>query len=206
MKYAIKDLKENMAATHLRGLPISLKDSLIISKFIKGKNVQKVKTYLEEVVALKRAIPYTKYNGDRGHKRGNMAAGRYPVKAAKNFLTLIKSAESNAVAKGLNADKLIISAIIPNKGNVGYHYGRRRGLKTKSVHIQLYLEESAKAETKTVTKKKAPAKKEEKVEEKKEATEKPKAEVKEEKKDEPKTPAKKKEIAEETKEEEVKND
>lgn len=192
MKYAIKEMKENMAATQLRGLPISLKDSIMIANFIKGKNVQKVKKYLGEVISLDRAIPYTRYNSDRGHKKGNMAAGRFPVKACKNFLIVIKSAESNAIAKGLNVDKLIIAAVIPNKGNVGYHFGRRRGLKTKSVHIQLYVEESTVKADKKVKK---PAKKEEKV-----AEEKPKIEVK---KEAPKKEEAKEKVAEPKAEEKV---
>jgi len=208
MKYAIKELKENMAATQLRGLPISLKDSIMIANFIKGKNVQKVKTFLEEVVSLDRAIPYTRYNSDRGHKKGNMAAGRYPVKACKNFLMVVKSAESNAIAKGLNADKLIVAAVIPNKGNVGYHFGRRRGLKTKSVHVQLYVEEStikADKKVKKTTAKKEAVKAEKEVEAKTEVkTEAPKKEA--EVKTEVKEDVKAEEPAKEEVKEEVKND
>ncbi|MBW3021016.1 50S ribosomal protein L22 [Candidatus Woesearchaeota archaeon] len=155
MKYTIKDIKENMAVAQSTGLPLSLKDSIIVSKYLKGKTTTRAKRDLEEVTNLKRVIPYTKFNSDRGHKRGTVAAGRFPVKAAKNFLMLIKSVEKNASAKGLNVENLVITNIIPNKGNVGYHYGRRRGLKTKSVHIQIYVEESSAKATKKVAKKTA---------------------------------------------------
>jgi len=158
MKYAIKDVKENMAVAMSLGSPISLKDSIMISNYLKGMSVIKAKIFLKNVIDLKSAVPYTRFNSDRGHKRGKIAAGRFPVKAAKYFMNLIESAESNATDKGLNGESLFIRNIISNKGHVGYHYGRRRGLRTKSVHLQIYLEELEKSNKKDVSKKKAVSK------------------------------------------------
>lgn len=165
MKYTM-NTKETVAKAQILNAPISLKVSVVMSDFFKGKSTEKAKAYLEEVIVEKKAIPFTKFNSDRGHKKG-MGPGRYPKKASQYFISLIKAAEANAGAKGLSSN-LIIANIIPNKGNVGYHYGRRRGLKTKATHLQIYLEESAvkKVEKKEV--KKTEAKIEQKVEDNKE--------------------------------------
>jgi len=139
MKYTM-NTKESVVKAQIVNAPISLKVSVVMSSFLKGKSTEKAKSYLEDVINEKKAIPFSRFNKDRGHKRG-IGPGRYPKKASKYFISLIKAAEANASLKGLNSN-LIITNIISNKGNVGYHYGRRRGLKTKATHLQIYVEES----------------------------------------------------------------
>ena len=65
-----------------RNIGISRKDSVEVANFIRGKMVSKAKILLEGVIAKDVVVPYRRYNRDRGHKRGKVAAGRYPVKTS----------------------------------------------------------------------------------------------------------------------------
>ena len=124
-----------------RNIGISRKDSVEVANFVRGKMVSKVKVMLEGVIDKKVVVPFRRYNRDRGHKRGKVAAGRYPVKTSTEFLKLLKSAESNAINKGMNADDLFISAIIANKGNGQMHHGRKRGREMKRTHLEIEVKE-----------------------------------------------------------------
>ena len=202
---------ENCAKAVGVALPISRKQSIMICKFVRNKSVQLAKKHLAEVIEKKRAVPFTRFNDDMGHKAG-MASGRYPIKACQHILALLESAESNAQFKGLSTADLIITHISAQKGPDTWRYGRHIRRQAKRTHIEIILEERKKAKEEKPAKKKAAPKKqakpapktepkpevkkeapkEEKVEKKPEApkakTEAPKAEekpaVKEEKKQE----------------------
>ena len=112
--------------------------------------------YLEEVIDLSRAVPFKTFNTDVGHKKG-MAAGRYPQKAAKEFLRMVKSVESNAQSKGLNTSNLKIITLLSNKASIPATGGRhRRG--TKRTHLEIEVKEVvSKKSSKTPTKSKSKA-------------------------------------------------
>ena len=131
-----------------RNLEISKKDSVEIANFIRGRMISKAKYILEQVIAKKMAVPYKRFNRDRGHKRGRIAAGRYPVKASTTILSLIKSAEMNALNKGMNTDDLYISKMIANKGIGQMHHGRFRGRSMKRTHMEVALSEIKKKKKK----------------------------------------------------------
>ena len=99
MKTSYQGNMEKTARAVGTNLPISTKVSYEIANAIRGKDAKKTVSYLENVVALKQAVPYKRYNMDVGHKPGKMAAGRYPVKAASNFIKVLKNAIANAVNK-----------------------------------------------------------------------------------------------------------
>jgi large subunit ribosomal protein L22 len=213
--------EEHIAKASSLNLAISTKHSVEISNFLRYKPLSFAKAYLEDVIEMKKAIPLKRFNTDVGHKVG-MAAGRYPVKAAKMFLVLLNSVEANAQFKGLNTSGLKITKILSNKASIPSTGGRSR-TGTKRTHLEIEVKEMrAKKEDKKVkteaktealkTEVKTEEKKEEPVAEVKEEakTEKvPKEEVKEEPKVEVKTEEKKEEPVAEVKEEakeEVKED
>jgi large subunit ribosomal protein L22 len=132
--------KEMMAKAVGRSLPISTKQSIAISQFIRGKNVQKMKTFLEDVIKQKRAVPFTRFTNGLGHKPG-IGPGRYPKKAAKEFLSLLKSAEANAQINGLNTANLVIGMVKSNKASTSWHYGRQRRTQMKRSNIDIILTE-----------------------------------------------------------------
>jgi large subunit ribosomal protein L22 len=199
--------KEHMARVVGRSLPISVKVSIEICNSIRKMPVAAAKTLLREVLAMKKAIKFTRFTNGVGHRKGNdIGAGRYPQKAASHILGLIETAEANAQFKGLNTAALIIKHIsVQNAGNQ-WRYGRHRRRKMKRAHVELVLEEGKieekKAEekkgAKPAVKKEAPKTEQPKPAEKKEAP-------KPEKKPEPK-PAEKKEAPKEEKKPEPKKE
>lgn len=85
--------------THIR---VHYKHCREISHAIKGMKLNRAKTYLEEVLVHKSAIPFTKYTGGIGrHAVGKQykAPGdkvAFPEKATRVFLDLLRNVESNA--------------------------------------------------------------------------------------------------------------
>ena len=148
----------NMAKASTFAMPVSYKHVLEISHMIKGKEVAKAAKMLEEVVALKRPVPFRKYNhGGVGQKRG-IGTGRYPEKAAGQVLRLLLSVEANAKNKGLSTEGLIIHRICPQKAPKAWHYGRQSRRRMKRSDLQIVLIEKskdAKASEKTAAKAKA---------------------------------------------------
>ena len=173
--------KAHIASAKALNLPISTKHSVEISHQLRYKNTTFAKQFLEKVAALKEAVPYRRFRRDIGHKKG-MSTGRFPQKAAKEFLRLVKAVESNAQVKGLNTSNLKIIKLVSNKAPIPLTGGRQRH-GTKRTHIEIEVKEGK--ETKKEKKdKKSTAKKEEvkKIDEsKKEVEKKVEKEVKESK-------------------------
>jgi large subunit ribosomal protein L22 len=127
-------------------LHISPKHSREICRAIKGMKTDQAIKYLEDVSALKQAVPFKRHNDGMGHRRGHMAAGRYPQKAAKEFIKLLVNAEANAEYKGLDSDHMKIAHIATRKGRVirGFR-ARARGSSspknTETVNIEMIIQE-----------------------------------------------------------------
>ncbi len=190
--------KEHRASAKSTNLSVSTKHSIEISKSLRFKNTTLAKKILEDLISLKRPIPFKTHNRDTGHKAG-MAAGRFPIKAAREFLSLINSVEANAQAKGLNTSSLKISKLIPNKASTPLTGGRRRR-GTKRTHLEIeVVEEVSKSGKRS---KKSPKSPKVNVAEKKEAKEVKKEEAKEEVKKEVKTEEKTEKVEEVKKTEE----
>jgi large subunit ribosomal protein L22 len=136
-----EDKKEHFAIAKSLNLPISTKQSVEVSNFIRGKETSKAKMLLNEVLKHKKAVPYNRYNRDTGHKSGNIAAGRYPEKAIQNFLILINSVEANAEDKGLDSKNLIITELKADLGPQNWHQGRMRRRKMKNTHLSIKVME-----------------------------------------------------------------
>ena len=139
-------MTENCAKAVGLGLPISRKDSTMVCKAVRGMTVPKAKKFLEEVVALKKAVPFTKYNMDLAHRAG-MASGKYPVKVCSHILKLLKGAEANAQFKGLSTASLVVKHAVAQKGPTTMRFGRQRA-QAKRTHIELVLEEVKRQEAK----------------------------------------------------------
>ncbi|MBW2968497.1 50S ribosomal protein L22 [Candidatus Woesearchaeota archaeon] len=144
------EIKENCSRAVGMSLPISLKQSIMVCASIRGMSVDKSKEYLEAVVKKKKPVAFTRFNKDMGHKKG-IAAGRFPVNACKNILSIVKSAESNAQFKGLSSANLIVSHASAQKGPSTWRFGRHRRRKAKRSHIEIVLSESKKQESKKST-------------------------------------------------------
>jgi large subunit ribosomal protein L22 len=138
IRYSLKQINENMAKAYGRDLSISTKKSVEICRAVKGKKVEKAKTYLEKVVEKKQAVPMKRYNRDTAHKK-EIAAGKYPIKAAEAILKIVKNAEANAQNKGLSTKDLIVYHISAHKAATPWRFGRQRRRKMKRSHIEVVL-------------------------------------------------------------------
>jgi len=113
---------------------ISTKHSIVICKFLKGKKLADAVKELEDVVKMKRIIPMVGY--EIPHKKG--VPGRYPVKAAKVFVKLLKNLEANANIKGVDIHTAKLSAKA-DKASRPRRAGKYPGRKFKRTHILITL-------------------------------------------------------------------
>ncbi|KAF2531596.1 hypothetical protein F2Q70_00030668 [Brassica cretica] len=111
----------------------------------------KAKRYLEDVIAHKQAIPFTRFCRGVGRtaqakNRHSNGQGRWPAKSAQFVLDLLKNAESNAEVKGLDVDALFISHIQVNQAakqrrRTYRAHGRINPYMSNPCHIELILSE-----------------------------------------------------------------
>ena len=148
-----------LATAKANDLPISTKHSVEISRNLRYHSTSYAKQFLEGVASLRRAVPFKRFNKDRGHKAG-MAAGQFPQKAAKEFLKLLHTVEANAQHKGLDAGNLKIVKILANKASIPFT-GSRLRRKTKRTHLEVVVQDMG-------GKKQTDKKKEEKIAQEKE--------------------------------------
>lgn len=146
LQYSIEMDPETTSKAMGHELHISPRHAREISKAIKGMNTEQAKEYLKNVVALKQAVPFKRHNESTGHRRGPMAAGRYPQKASKEFIKILINAEANAEYKGLEPKKMKIAHVATKKGRVIRGFmPRARGSSspknTETVNIELILKE-----------------------------------------------------------------
>ena len=140
--------KETMARAVGRDLGISTKQSIEICNFLRGMNVQKAKDILNDVTELKAAVPFKRFTNGVGHRKGDMASGRYPINAAAEILAIIENAETNAQQKGLNTSRMALVHLSTQKASRPMHAGRKRGRSMKRSHIEVVLGEAPEKEEK----------------------------------------------------------
>ena len=125
-------IKKSEAVTNGKNLPISVKHSIAICNFIRGKDIDLAINELEEVVKLKKPIPM---RGEIPHKKGIMS-GRYPIKAAKEFIILLKGLKANALINEIELEKYKIAC----KANIASRPHRRFGRgRFKRTHATIKL-------------------------------------------------------------------
>lgn len=146
--YTIISDKEHSARAMALDLPISTKYSIEICNALRLKPLEKAKEILRGVIKLKTPIPFKRYKLNIGHKKGPLAAGRYPVKASEYILKLLNQVETNAQDKGLNTNNLVIKHIKADYGSRVWHRGRQSRQRMKKTHLEVVTEEMEK-ETKS---------------------------------------------------------
>lgn len=141
---------ENVARAKANEIPVSPKHSIEIARFIKNMTTTEAKAYLADVVDLKKAIPFKRFNRNVAHKRGlsKWPAGRYPVKAATAYIRLIESVEKNAEYIGLDTENLRIDHVSANRGRGHQAFfpramGRATPKRRETVNIEIIVTEVA---------------------------------------------------------------
>lgn len=106
---------------------ISLKHSVVICNELRGKKLEKAKSFLENLIDRKINL-----------------AGKYHPTAAKKILEILKNAEANAKVKGLDSEKIFIKQIKADKSR-GFvkpkSRWRQRGRRAKASNISVIVEE-----------------------------------------------------------------
>ena len=120
-KYSVKTT-EKEARTKMHSLNASYKDLSQICRNIKGMNAEKAVQLMDEVMKKETPIHYYTFNTRLGHRKKIKGKGRYPVKESKMVKKALKDAIANAVAKGLQKEKLIVSTATANKQNIYPRY------------------------------------------------------------------------------------
>ncbi len=139
-------------------LRVSYKNTRETVQAINGWPLKKAQTYLEAVSEKKRAIPFRRFAGSIGRtaqgKEFGVTKARWPVKSVKFVQDLLKNAESNAEAKGLDIEKLIIKHIqvnqAPKQRRRTYRaHGRINAYQSSPCHIEIILVEKDEEVAKT---------------------------------------------------------
>lgn len=151
-KYAYnnKDADEaKVARAMAKSLKVSPKHCVEICNALRGMEVSKAQAYLNDVIDMKKAVPFKRYNSDVGHRKGmkGWAAGRYPVKASKAILKVLENAVANAEYKGMDTENLKIEHISSHRGVVirgaiPRAFGRVTPFNTPTTHVQIVLVEA----------------------------------------------------------------
>lgn len=140
LDYSFEPEPEKTSKAMGKELHISRKHAYEIANAIRGMKLETARGFLEEVALLKRAVPYRRYTRNIPHKKG-MCTGRFPQKAAREFLKVIKNAESNATYKGLDAENMKIIHVATKKGHTFRgRFPRAQGRATPKDHETVSVE------------------------------------------------------------------
>lgn len=131
----------------IREKSVSHKHAREVAKMIKGLSIEKARDTLQEVIALKRAVPFRRYKNEVGHRSDTgVMSGRYPRKTATEFLKLLDNLEANAEYKGMDLDRLKIVGANTHKGVLIKRFtpramGRATPKNNVLTHIELVAQE-----------------------------------------------------------------
>ena len=118
--YAYKNFdKSRQVRSAVRETDISHKHAREIALSIKNLSIDKARVYLESVLNREIAVPFRRYHNEVAHRsniRDGFSAGRFPLKATREFLKLLDNLESNAEYKGMDLDRLKIVSVVVHKG------------------------------------------------------------------------------------------
>ncbi len=144
-RYSVQLDPTRTAVASLRDVDVSYKEMVELLDVIRGKKLSEARRILEDIIEMRRPVPFKRHYGKVGHRRG-MGPGRYPVKAAKKVLALLDNVENNAEFKGLDVDNLWIVHIAAHKGMtikrfMPRAFGRSTPKIKQLVHVEVAVEE-----------------------------------------------------------------
>ena len=142
-KYAFQNYdRTRHVRASLREKTISHKHAREIAVKIKGMSIESARNYLQDVIRLKRAVPFRRYHNEVGHKSDTgVMAGRYPQKAANEFVKLLDNLESNAEYRGMDLDRLkIINATVHKGRKIERFTPRAMGRTSPKINILTHVE------------------------------------------------------------------
>ena len=128
-------VKKEEAVARGNNYPISKKHSMYISDFIKNKSIDSAISDLNNVIKFKKAVPF---KGEIPHRKGPMASGRYPIKASKYFINILKGLKGNVIMNGMELEK---TRIFSSSASWAVRPMRRGGRSAKRTNIIIKAKE-----------------------------------------------------------------
>uniref|UniRef100_L2FVM4 Large ribosomal subunit protein uL22 n=1 Tax=Colletotrichum fructicola (strain Nara gc5) TaxID=1213859 RepID=L2FVM4_COLFN len=148
VRYAATEIaREKSARARGSYLRVSFKNTRETAQAINGWKLQRAVKFLENVQEKAEAVPFRRYAGRTAQgKQFGVSRARWPVKSAEFLLGLLKNAESNADAKGLDTGNLVVKHIqvnqAPKQRRRTYRaHGRINPYMSNPCHIELILTE-----------------------------------------------------------------
>jgi len=155
VRYAATSVNPGKSAkTRGSYLRVHFKNTREAAQAINGMKLTKAISYLNNVREHKQAIPFRRFNGGIGRtaqgKEFGTDAARWPEKSAVFLLGLLKNAESNAEAKGLEVSNLVLKHIqvnqAPKQRRRTYRaHGRINAYMASPCHIEIIVVEKDEA-------------------------------------------------------------
>jgi large subunit ribosomal protein L17e len=130
------------------------KNTYETANVIRGMKLRSAQQYYRQVLAKTRCVPFRHYAGKVGRtaqaKEWGITKGRWPRKSVIAILALLKNAEANAIAKGLDPKALNVGHIqvdqAPKMRRRTFRaHGRIGPFMCSPCHVQLFLTEQKKA-------------------------------------------------------------
>jgi large subunit ribosomal protein L17e len=135
-------------------LRVSFKNTFETAAAVRGWPLDKALKYLEDVKDHKRAIPFRRHAGSIGRtgqgKEFGVTKARWPVKSVEFIEDLLKNAQANADAKGLDTEKLVVKHIQVNQAPKQHRrtyraHGRINPYRSSPCHIEVIVTEAEEA-------------------------------------------------------------
>ena len=135
-------------------LKVHYKNTFNTANAIKDMPLKKAQQYYRQVLSKTRCVPFRRYAGKVGRtaqaKEWGVVKGRWPRKSVAAVMDLLKNAEANAVAKGLDPKKLCVTHVqvdqAPRTRRRTFRaHGRMGPFMCSPCHIQLHLTERKRA-------------------------------------------------------------
>ncbi len=136
------------AHAKIEDLRCHFKNTFETANAIRGLTLRKAQQYYRQVLAKTRCIPFKRYNRKIGRtaqaKEHGQTKGRWPRKSVVALLSLLKNAEANAVAKGLEPNKMVVrhiqvDAAARTRRRTFRAHGRIGPFMCSPCHVQMFL-------------------------------------------------------------------
>lgn len=126
-------------------LRTSWKNAINVTRAINGMKARAAEEYLEDVIALRRPVPFVRRNRKVAAKPG-IGKGRYPRKSTEATLDVLRNAINNAEYQGHDPDEMTIIHASAYKGRtikafMPRAHGRASPKNEETCHIEIILQE-----------------------------------------------------------------
>ena len=139
------------ALAQVSDLTCHFKNTFETANAIKRMPLRKAQQYYRQVLAKTRCVPFKRYNRKVGRTAqakefASTTKGRWPRKSVVAMMGLLKNAEANALAKGLDPNSLVVSHIQVDQAarmrrRTYRAHGRAGPYMRSPCHVQLALSE-----------------------------------------------------------------